>query len=874
MKRLSYTITFDSAGGTPVDSITDKYGAAISTPTDPTKTGFRFTGWTPALASTMPIGGQSLTATWDRQSYQFTVDLDGGSFASGDTDPSGLYPFEAQVTQISNPVKTGYTFTGWDVSYPATMPANAVTVTAQWQINNYTVSVNLDGGSIANLPAGWTESNGVISWEGAYGSQITAPAAPTKEGYYLTSDWATLIPATVPLNGATLTASWQLEIYRIAFNAGDGTVSPASTEVAYGGQITSLPEASLTGYTFGGWFTEAGGNGTQYTSQTVIGDLGNDVTGDASAVSLTLYAYYTINKYELKFLDWDNTVLYDNTEVEYGSSITSLVPANPNNREGWQFVSWDNTVPATMPANALTFKAVYEVLPFSITVDPAGGEIGTLPTGWTTVDGKYVFEDDFGTAVPALSNPTRAGYDFNVWSAAIPATVPSQNVEITASWTKHTYNIEYVMDGGTPQIAPATAQFGDTINLPVEGTDFTKAGYTFNGWKVGSNTYNGTFTVPAQAQNGDTILLTAQWGINTYTITFNSMGGSEVTAISEEFGTPISAPAAPTKTGYDFGGWYDNESCTGSAYVFTTMPAGSITLYAKWTEHKYDVVFVQPDNSAGDPTFNNLTPYEDYTFYDVNFNSTMSGAPAQGAEVTYFSFTFWSTDSGDNAVEIADITLWTPADYITAENDAAIRAGGNTIVIYPHYERVEVTLEINLDTNSDAEITDRGATNEVTGYIYGAGSRLNKARLSSQLVVEGQGHIDIIASKGTTICGTGTKIVLVDDYDNTVKAVYYLIVPGDVNGDAVCNANDVNIAEHTFSQTGNKTWYLNDSADDTAEQLAEKQRIRDCYALAADVSESYGTFDDNDTALMELYVFRVKDFGFDKEDVQYYTLDI
>ena len=866
MMRNEYTVTFDSAGGSAVAPITAKYGAALTAPEAPTKTGFTFGGWTPALAETMPVGGQALTAIWNRNSYQFTVDLNGGSFASGDTDPSGEYEFEAAVPQLSIPVMTGYTFTGWDVAYPATMPAEAVTVTAQWQINQYTVTVNPDGGTIANLASGWVESSGNYTYTGDYQSAVPALAAPTREGYYLTTDWTNAIPETVPLNGANITASWQLETYRIAFNAGDGTVTPDSKTVAYG-QTTTYPEAELEGYTFEGWFTQSEG-GTQYTDQTVIGDLGDDVTGDASAVSLTLYAHYSVNSYELKFLDWDNTVLSSETVV-YGTAVTA--PAAPDNREGWRFVSWDNEVPATMPATALTFKAVYEVLPFTITVDPAGGEIETLPTGWTAVDGKYVFEDDFGANVTPLGNPVRAGYDFNAWSAAIPATVPSQDVEIAASWTKHVYHIEYAMDGGTPQIASTTAEFGETINLPVENTDFTKTGHTFSGWKVGTDVFNGTYTVPAQQQNGDTILLTAQWDINTYTITFNSMGGSAVASIEEDYGTPIAAPAAPTKTGYDFGGWYENEDCTGTAYVFTTMPASSQTLYAKWNEHKYDVVFVQPDESAGDPTFNNLTPYEDYTFYDVNFNSTMSGAPAQGAEVTYFNFTFWSTDSGDSAVEIADITLWTPADFITAENDAAIRANGNTIVIYPHYERVEV--QIVMETTSDAVITDRGATEGVSGYIYGAGSRLNKARLTSQLKVEGDGHIEIIASKGSQICGTGTKIILIDDYDNTEKAVYYLIVPGDVNGDAVCNANDVNIAEHTLTQV-NRNWYLKDSADDTAEQLAEKQRIRNCYELAADVAESYGTFDDLDTALMELYVFRAVDYEFDSQEVRYYTEEI
>ncbi|NLE06958.1 MAG: InlB B-repeat-containing protein [Crenarchaeota archaeon] len=68
----------------------------------------------------------------------------------------------------------------------------------------------------------------------------------------------------------------------------------------------------------------------------------------------------------------------------------------------------------------------------------------------------------------------------------------------------------------------------------------------------------------------------------TYTITFESNGGSAVTAITAVAGATVTAPAAPTKAGYIFVGWY-SDSGLNTSYTFGTMPSGNITVYAKWT---------------------------------------------------------------------------------------------------------------------------------------------------------------------------------------------------------------------------------------------------------------------------------------------------
>lgn len=97
-------------------------------------------------------------------------------------------------------------------------------------------------------------------------------------------------------------------------------------------------------------------------------------------------------------------------------------------------------------------------------------------------------------------------------------------------------------------------------------------GYTFGGW----NKADGTAWDYASDKVTDNITLYAKWAANTYTITFDTAGGSEIAPITQDYGTVITAPEAPTREGYTFIGW-DKE-------IPTTMPAENITLKAKWKD--------------------------------------------------------------------------------------------------------------------------------------------------------------------------------------------------------------------------------------------------------------------------------------------------
>ena len=124
----SYTIAFDTDGGSEVAPITQDYGTQITAPADPTREGYTFIGWDKAIPATMPAGDMTVTAQWRINQYTITFDTDGGSEIAPITQEYGT-----QITAPADPTREGYTFIGWDKAIPATMPAESITITAQWK---------------------------------------------------------------------------------------------------------------------------------------------------------------------------------------------------------------------------------------------------------------------------------------------------------------------------------------------------------------------------------------------------------------------------------------------------------------------------------------------------------------------------------------------------------------------------------------------------------------------------------------------------------------------------------------------------------------------------------------------------------------------
>ena len=216
----SYTLTFDTNGGSAIAPITQDYGTAITAPADPTKTGYTFAGWTPAIPATMPAENMTIKAKWTMNQYTLTFDTNGGSTIAPITQDYGT-----AITAPADPTKTGYTFAGWTPAIPTTMPAENMTIKAKWTVNQYTLTFDTNGGSII---APITQD---------YGTAITAPADPTKTGYTF-AGWTPAIPATMPAENMTIKAQWRYNgggssgysYYTIKTTAGaGGSISPSGS---------------------------------------------------------------------------------------------------------------------------------------------------------------------------------------------------------------------------------------------------------------------------------------------------------------------------------------------------------------------------------------------------------------------------------------------------------------------------------------------------------------------------------------------------------------------------------------------------------------------------------------------------------------------
>ena len=386
----TYAVTLHTNGGTiNSGNVTGyTYGVGATLPTDVTHTGYTFKGWydneTLTGSPVTAIGGaetgnKEYWAKWEINQYTITFDTNGGSEIAPITQDYGT-----EITAPADPTRKGYTFKGWDKEIPETMPAENMTVKAQWEINQYTIIFDTNGGSdIAPI----TQD---------YETAITAPDNPTRKGYTF-KGWDKEIPETMPADNITVKAQWEINQYTITFDTNGGSeIAPITQD--YGTEITAPDNPTRKGYTFKGWDKE--------------------IPETMPADNITVKAQWEINQYTITFDTNGGSEIAPITQ-DYGTEITA--PDNPT-RKGYTFKGWDKEIPETMPAENITVKAQWEINQYTITFDTNGGsEIAPIT-------------QDYGTEITAPDNPTRKGYTFKGWDKEIPKTMPAENITITARW--------------------------------------------------------------------------------------------------------------------------------------------------------------------------------------------------------------------------------------------------------------------------------------------------------------------------------------------------------------------------------------------------------------------------------------------------------
>ena len=450
----TYAVTLNTNGGTinngNVTGYTYGVGATLPAADDMTYTGHTFKGWydnenltgSPVTAiGGAETGNKEYWAKWEINQYTVTVKPENGKADITITQDYG--------TPITAPTLTreGYTFKGWDKEIPETMPAENITVKAQWEINQYTIAFDTNGGSeIAPI----TQD---------YGTEITAPDNPTRKGYAF-KGWDKEIPETMPAENITVKAQWEINQYTITFDTNGGSdIAPITQD--YGTEITAPDNPTRKGYTFKGWDKE--------------------IPETMPAENITVKAQWEINQYTITFDTNGGSDIAPITQ-DYGTEITA--PDNPT-RKGYTFKGWDKEIPETMPSENMTVKAQWEINQYTITFDTNGGsEIAPIT-------------QDYGTEITAPDKPTRKGYTFKGWNKEIPETMPAENITVKAQWEINQYTITFDTNGGS-DIAPITQDYGTEITAP---DNPTRKGYTFKGWDK---------EIP-ETMPAENITITARW---------------------------------------------------------------------------------------------------------------------------------------------------------------------------------------------------------------------------------------------------------------------------------------------------------------------------------------------------------------------------
>ena len=418
-----YTITFDTDGGSEVAPITQDYGTAITAPADPTREGYTFTGWDTAIPATMPAHNMTITAQWTVNQYTITFDTDGGSEVAPITQDYGT-----AITAPAAPTREGYTFTGWDKTIPATMPAGDMTITAQWTVNQYTITYDLDGGTAEGNPDTYTVETDAFTLKN-----------PTRPGYTFTG-WSGTgltgednLTVTIP-KGSTgnrsYTAHWSLNTYSITYDLNGGTASGNPTSYTVESATITLNQPTKTGYTFTGW------SGTDLTGEdnlTVTIPAGS--TGDRSYT-----AHWSLNTYSITY-DLDGGTASGNPD--FYTVESSTITLNPPTRTGYTFIGWSGTdlsgsdnLTVTIPTGSIgnrSYTAHWSLNTYSITYDLDGGTAFGNPDSYTVE-----------SAAITLNEPTKAGYVFTGWSGTdlvgednLTVTIPAGSIgdrRYTAHW--------------------------------------------------------------------------------------------------------------------------------------------------------------------------------------------------------------------------------------------------------------------------------------------------------------------------------------------------------------------------------------------------------------------------------------------------------
>ena len=490
--------------------------------------------------------------------HQVTFDANGGAYSDLSVLKYDYAYKNGNVSAPGQPTKLGHTFAGWDINNDDSLDAAddvnsdgvydaldvaavnvvaSMTISAQYTIDQHTLAVNTANGSVdPTLPGTYNYGTVVL---------LTNDLAYPNMGYHFV-EWqdAGGNPITsVLIDGdKTISAVFAINTYTVTFADYDGTVLKTQV-VDWNTAATAPDDPSREGYTFTGW----------------------DQAFNAVKSDLTVKAEYSINTFTVKFYEQDGVTQIGTTQtINWDAAATfETAPAI----EGHAFDQWILTGDNDQVDTSLTHVkenviaiASYIRNGYTVTfVDYNGAVIGT--------DGVL-----YGEAATAPVPPTRIGYTFTGWDQAFDSV--TSNLTVTAQYRINTYRVSFVDYNGT-SLKTQTVNWGAAATAP---DDPSRDGYTFTGWDrtFGSVTSNMT--------------VTAEYTVNTYTVTFTDYDGTVLKTQVVDWNTAAAAPDDPSREGYTFTGWDQAFNAVTSDITITAQYEQIETLLTEEVPQTSDVV--------------------------------------------------------------------------------------------------------------------------------------------------------------------------------------------------------------------------------------------------------------------------------------------
>lgn len=713
----TYTIKYNLNGGS-ISGQKTKYTSTTATFTLPTprRTGYTFTGWTgtglSSATKTVTIkkgskGNRTYTAHWSVNNYRFDINgwldgqdltyitgygtmdvyLNGSMFANDVGDFCDNYPYGTTYTITDIKPTPGHTYNGVQSgSLSGTIGAGLTKVSLNFTSNHYRLTLNPNGGAFSDGSTGARALTGADliyghgNWNNLAGNPVTryncnfagwytAPSGGTKlydangaclessywsnNQYYGTSD-------------LTVYAQWYPYVHTVAYNANGGTGAPASQTKTYLVQLNlSTTKPIRTGYTFASWNTAADGSGTKWNP-------GDNYTPDYNGGTVTLYAQWTKDTYTISYNLNGGKISGQKTSYDVTTEAFTLpTPV----RGGYTFSGWTGTglssatktvTVAKGSAGNRSYTANWSAKIYTIYFDYNKPETDGTVGGAGTTSKSVRFDSTYG----ALPSPSLDGYTFDGWYTAASNGIKISSgttyktggsTRLYAHWTLNAYSISYTLNGGSISGQPTSYNVNTaTFTLPTP----TRVGYIFTGW-TGSNGTTAQKSVSIAKNSTGNKSYTANWSLNTYTISYTLNGGNiSGQKTSYDVTTEAFTLPTPTRNGYTFTGW--TGTGLSSATKTVTVAKGSTgnrSYTANWSANVLTINY-HNDGATGFK-WSDDSKYDDITGKDIilteKYSYDSEYGPVYGLpdtsrlyKIGYHYDGYWYLDKKNSSVKVSD----------------------------------------------------------------------------------------------------------------------------------------------------------------------------------------------------------------------------